>query len=89
MVYEKSSHFRTRHCLLEMQLFRFQSEIHLFLFLKPLDTFGKQYCPKPKRRVSQLLYKITNCENLGLIGRQSREKITGKPTFVSARFAVS
>ena len=28
--------------------------------LKPLDTFGKQYCPRPALRVSQLIYKITN-----------------------------
>ena len=28
--------------------------------LKPLDTFGKQYCPRPTLCVSQLLYKITN-----------------------------
>ena len=28
--------------------------------LKPVDTFGKQYCPRPTLRVSQLIYKITN-----------------------------
>ena len=28
--------------------------------LKPSDTFGKQYCPMPTLRVSQLIYKITN-----------------------------
>ena len=28
--------------------------------LKPMDTFGKQYCPRPTLRVSQLTYKITN-----------------------------
>ena len=28
--------------------------------LKQLDTFGKQYCPRPTLRVSQLKYKITN-----------------------------
>ena len=28
--------------------------------LKPLDTFGKQYCPRPTLCVSQLIYKITN-----------------------------
>ena len=27
--------------------------------LKPLYTFGKQYCPSPTLRVSQLIYKIT------------------------------
>ena len=28
-------------------------------YLKPLYTFGKQYCPSPTLRVSQLIYKIT------------------------------
>ena len=28
--------------------------------LKPLYTFGKQYCPSPTLRVSQLIYKTTN-----------------------------
>ena len=28
--------------------------------LKPLDTFGKQYCTRPTLRISQLIYKITN-----------------------------
>ena len=28
--------------------------------LKPLYTFGKQYCPRPTLRVPQLIYKITN-----------------------------
>ena len=28
--------------------------------LKPLDTFGKQYCPRPTLRVSQHVYNITN-----------------------------
>ena len=28
--------------------------------LKPVDTFGKQCCPRPTLRVSQLIYKITN-----------------------------
>ena len=32
---------------------------------------------------------LTTCESLGSIGHQSREKITGIPTLVSARFAVS
>jgi hypothetical protein len=31
-----------------------------WIWLKPLDTFGKQYCPRSTLRVSQLLYKITN-----------------------------
>ena len=30
------------------------------LVLKPLDTFCKQYFPRPTLRVSQLIYKITN-----------------------------
>ena len=34
---------------------------HLALVnLKPLYTFGKQYCPSPTLRVSQLIYKTTN-----------------------------
>ena len=28
--------------------------------LKPSDTFGKQYCPRPTLHVSQLIYKITH-----------------------------
>ena len=33
---------------------------HTFIStLKPLYTFGKQYCPSPTHRVSQLIYKIT------------------------------
>ena len=30
------------------------------VYLTPLDTFGKQYCPRPTLRVSQLIHKITN-----------------------------
>ena len=57
--------------------------------LKPLYTFGKQYCPSHTLRVSQLIYKITNLWKFRLNRSWSREKITGKPTLVSARFAVS
>ena len=31
----------------------------IYNWLKPLYTFGKQYCPSPTLRVSQLIYKIT------------------------------
>ena len=34
--------------------------LNIFISLKPLYTFGKQYCPSPTLRVSQLIYKITN-----------------------------
>ena len=32
----------------------------LCLSLKPLDTFGKQSCPRPTLHVSQRIYKVTN-----------------------------
>ena len=32
-------------------------EWELVVWLKPLDPFGKQYCPRPTLRVSQLIYK--------------------------------
>ena len=50
--------------------------LDIYAQLKPLYTFVKQYCPSPTLRVSQLTGK-------------KNEKITGKPTLVSARFAVS
>ena len=36
------------------------SHLNLWCILKPLYTFGKQYCPSPTLRVSQLIYKTTN-----------------------------
>ena len=40
--------------------FSWSNNILLFhLLLKPLDPFGKQYCPSPTLHVSLLIYKIT------------------------------
>ena len=42
--------------------------------LKPLYTFGKQCCPSPTLRVSQLLYKITNLWKF----RLNRSSVSGE-----------
>ena len=46
--------------------FSFLSSGPVWRALKPLDTFGKQYCPRSTLRVSQLIYKITNLWKLRL-----------------------
>ena len=93
---QPSGHFKSRprvsFSASSKSYFPSKMEVYFKNSLKPLDTFGKQCCPRPTLHVPQLiffLYKITTCENLGSIGHRSREKITGKPTLVSARFAVS
>ena len=48
-------------CLFTKQQYKVTvHRIFIHLCSKPLDTFGKQYCPRPTLRVSQLIYKITN-----------------------------
>ena len=39
---------------------KIQALLFFILLFKPLDPFGKQYCPWPTLRVSQLIYKTTN-----------------------------
>ena len=49
-----------------------------YFLLKPVDTFGKQYCPKAHTSCITTDIKNNNTENLGSIGHRSREKIMGK-----------
>ena len=44
----------------DTSIMSFKNKQGMLLLLKPLDTFGKQLCPRSTLRVSQLLYKITN-----------------------------
>ena len=46
-----------------------------------MDTFGKQYCPSPTLRVSQLIYKITNLWKF----RLNRENGKTNPCFCTFR----
>ena len=42
-------------CVIEVMLYELE-----WMSLKPLDTFGKQYCPMPTLRASQLIYITWN-----------------------------
>ena len=59
------------------------------IFVKAIAQQVNSIVQMPTLRVSQLNIKYQSCENLGSFGHRIREKITGKPTLVSARFAVS
>ena len=47
--------------------------------LKPLDPFGKQYCPRPTLCLPQLLYQITNLWKFRLNGSSVSGENNGKP----------